>query len=112
MNLNLSEYDFGREIMDRKNGHTRYMFDVIKKAAGFMTGNFHNWSIVITANDYTYAGVKKMTHVSVVITFLSVAVISLIVIFIVRLIPSLFTRQMINGTAFSRKSRKRTVFLV
>ncbi len=82
---NFAGYDFGKYIMNEKNGYTRYIFNGVRKAAGFRTGNRHKWTIVITANDAdVYSGVRKIARISIIITILCIALISLVVFFIVR----------------------------
>ena len=85
LTVNFSNYDFGRTILDRKNGFTRYVFNGVNKAACFKTGNVMKWTIVITANDDDiYSGVKKMARISFFITVICILLISIIVTLIVR----------------------------
>jgi methyl-accepting chemotaxis protein len=82
---NYSNEDFGKTMMNQKDGFLRYTYDGIKKAAAFRTESMKGWTAVITANEAdVYAGVKKMEIMSLLLTSVCVVIIGIIVFFIVR----------------------------
>ncbi len=49
MKLNLSRFDFGKKIMEKRNGILTYEFQGVEKMAGFVEEPLTGWFIVVTA---------------------------------------------------------------
>ncbi len=85
MTENFSDEEFGKTIMEAKDGYIRYSYNGVKKAAAFRTDSQKSWTAVITANDAdVYSGVERIQIISIILTVVCVAAIGIIVFFIVR----------------------------
>ena len=82
---NCASYDFGKYILDNKNGYMRYEFRGVKKAVAFRSDREKGWILAVTANDADiYAGVNRIQQLAIIVTIACIVIISLIVFLIVR----------------------------
>ena len=65
LKLDLSQYDFGRAMLARKNGIVRYEFKGVDKMVGFAEVPGRGWLVAATANDVElYAPVRGIAYTS------------------------------------------------
>lgn len=85
LKLDLSQFDFGREMVAQKQGLVHYTFKEIPKLVGFQTIPETGWIVASTANDAdVYAPVKKLGMINLAILILSTLLTTGLVFFIVR----------------------------
>ena len=95
LNSNLSDQDFGRDLMNMQNGLMEYTFDGITKTAVVRTSDFSNWKVIVNAsNDDIYKGITALLKLSIMIT---VIVFIIGVLVIVLLSKSIVKPIMINS---------------
>jgi methyl-accepting chemotaxis protein len=89
MDLNLSQFDFGKEMMENKNGLIEYEFDGTNKLVAYKTVEDLGWTIGISAvYDEVFQPVITLGRItmliSAVITIIAVVVMVIVAGFIVR----------------------------
>ena len=85
MKLDISEYDFGREMSARENGQIGYNFQGVDKQVAFRTNTATDWMIAVTANDDDiYAAVQNIERLSLVLTLSVIAAVLLVLFLVVR----------------------------
>ncbi|MFZ5762526.1 MAG: methyl-accepting chemotaxis protein [Thermodesulfobacteriota bacterium] len=85
LKLDLSQYDFGRAMLARKNGIIRYEFKGVDKMVGFAEVPGRGWLVAATANDVElYAPVRAIAYTSLVLLAASVLLATLVVYAIAR----------------------------
>jgi len=87
MELNLSIYDFGKEMVEMKNGLIHYVFEGVPKTVAFRSSNINGWIVAVTADDKNvYAGVRKIGIISIILTILAIILTSWIIYLLIRMI--------------------------
>ncbi len=85
MQLDLSQYDFGREILAQKNGIIHYRFKEVDKIVGFAEVPGQGWLVASTANDdEIYAPIRQIGYASLVLLVVSALVTALVLYLITR----------------------------
>jgi len=80
MNMNMAEFDFGRQMMDQKKGWANYTFKGVEKIVNYKPYQRMGWTLgVEAATKEFYAPVKQLGYINGTVA-LSVAVIAAIVI--------------------------------
>ena len=79
LNLDLNQYEFGREMVARKNGLIKYTFENIDKVVAFSQEKQTGWIIASTANtNELFAPVRQMRNISFMIAVTGIALIAAI----------------------------------
>ncbi len=81
--LDLSEYDFGREILSSPTGLLRYSFEGVPKLAAFVSEQRTGWRVVITANDDdVFSGIYVMEKLALILLLAFILLTGIIILFI------------------------------
>lgn len=84
MKLDLSEYDFGREMMAKKEGMIKYNFGS-NKISSFRSVKGTKWTIMVTAEESDIlAPVKRLAIITIVVSIVGLLVAAIISIMIAR----------------------------
>ncbi|MBF9016824.1 MULTISPECIES: methyl-accepting chemotaxis protein [unclassified Oceanispirochaeta] len=82
---NLSRYDFGLKILDKKNGTFSYVYENVMKTVNFRTIESKGWIVAVTANEKDiYSGVIKIAKISIIATMLSILLLTVVIFLIVQ----------------------------
>ena len=85
MKMNLSDYEFGREMLKKKQGMVDYEFQGQKRIAAFNHSKNVDWFIAVMApSAEVFAEAKNMAIVNLVLLILGVTAIIAVLFFIVR----------------------------
>jgi len=85
LNLDLKKYNFGKEMISLKNGEIEYVFNGIKKTGFVRTSDDSGWIVCVTADDKDiFKGISHLLTVSIIITFLILALGITIIVFLTR----------------------------
>jgi methyl-accepting chemotaxis protein len=83
--LDLNQYDFGRQMMEQKNGLIHYTFNNVEKIVAFAEEKNMGWIIASTANDVEiFAPVRQIRNINAVLGGGCVFIIAAILFFITR----------------------------
>ena len=83
LNLDLTSYDFGKEILAKKNGQIIYTFNDLEKLVSFATSEELGWIIATGAGTAElYAPARKIRTVSMLISLFMVFLVALALIII------------------------------
>ena len=81
--LDLNQYDFGRQMMEQKNGLIHYTFNNVEKIVAFAEEKNMGWIIASTANDVEiFAPVRQIRNINAVLGGGCVFIIAAILFFI------------------------------
>ncbi len=83
MRLDLSKYDFGREILSRKKGMIHYQFKGVEKMAAFAPVKGLDWIVVATADQEELVGPAKRLGLINLAIALGVLLLAAVVIYFV-----------------------------
>lgn len=87
LNLSLAQFDFGKEMIEVKNGSMRYNFNGVDKSVAFRSSEVTGWIVAMTADDSdVYSGVNTIRNISILVTIFSLLIVGAIVFFLVRTI--------------------------
>ncbi len=68
MKLDISKFDFGKEILEKKEGVIRYEYDGVKKIVAFEADPLTGWIIAVTApEDEVFSPARHMRNVILII---------------------------------------------
>jgi methyl-accepting chemotaxis protein len=85
MKLNMNEKDFGREMINKKQGHIRYNFQGIDKLVSFEPCKTVPWTVATTApSQEVFAASKSMIYSNGAIMLIGLALIILLLYFLLR----------------------------
>jgi len=83
LTLDLSQFDFGREMLKKKNGVMQYQFKGIDKVVAFVQEKNMEWLIVSTANcAEVFAPINEIRNVNLIIGVVCVIIIATIIFLI------------------------------
>lgn len=83
LNLDLSTYDFGRQMLEQKNGLLKYTFKEIDKIVAFSTEHKTGWIIASTANNSElFKPIHEIRNISIVVSSIGVILITGMLFFI------------------------------
>ena len=103
LNENFSRYDFGKQIVSKKEGYIRYNYNDVDKAAAFRTEEIKGWKAVITADDFDiYAGVRNMQKLCIMLTLICVLIIGSVLFLIVRSIVKPIKKAVVFAEVISK----------
>jgi len=85
LNLNLTDFEFGKKLLEGKSGKVVYKWQGEMKQANYMRTDRTNWVVVVGATlDELYAPVRRMGNVSVVLALSIIGIAILIILFVSR----------------------------
>jgi methyl-accepting chemotaxis protein len=94
MKLNLSQFDFGKTIVDMKNGFLSYEYEGVNKLAAFRQVEQTGWVVAVTSTEKeAFAEAVKIRNILMTVGALITVVLCLAIIFLV----SLFVIKPINA---------------
>ncbi|MDA8135483.1 MAG: methyl-accepting chemotaxis protein, partial [Desulfobacteraceae bacterium] len=81
--LDLNQYDFGRQMMEKKNGLIRYTFKDVEKIVAFAEEKNMGWIIASTANEVEiFAPIRQIRNINAALGGVCVLIIAAILFFI------------------------------
>ncbi len=84
LQLDLSKYDFGREMLEEKKGLIQYTFNGIDKIVGFHEVAGQEWIVASTANEVElFAAIKSIGKISLLVLLASACIVAVLIFFIV-----------------------------
>lgn len=93
LTLDLSQYDFGRQMLEKKNGLIHYTFKGIDKIVAFTEEKNMGWIVASTANkDEIFAPINQIRNISIIIGIISVLIIAAIIFLITQSIVNPINR--------------------
>ena len=97
MEMNLNDQDFGRTILQKKNGFIRYSWEGKEKLAAFEQDNQKGWSVIGTAftDEYT-APMRALAVLSIIMGTVSVALIFAVTWLIAGSVSKVINRVVVN----------------
>ncbi len=98
--ININDYDWGRNILNNKNGLLNYTDNNIEKIAAFSTEPTTGWTIVAVADtDDIFSTVKALTVRNLIISIIGVVILAIVIVLIVRPV----TKAVIQGVLFAKE---------
>ncbi|MDC7236006.1 MAG: methyl-accepting chemotaxis protein [Spirochaetales bacterium] len=89
----LSKYDFGRKMLDTKDGMLPYTYKGVLKTVNYRTVASKGWTIAVTANDSDiYAGVFRILRLSIISTLVCILLLTVIITYFVQSIVNPISR--------------------
>ena len=89
LNLDITDFAFGIEMMKLGGGLYSYEYLGIQKTVGFRTSNEKGWLIAVTANDSdVYAGINRMRSVTLLVELVCLLICAAAIVLIVRSVVS------------------------
>ncbi len=74
LKLDISQYDWGREVIERKNGKSEYTFEGVRKIGNFRAFDRNDWIFYATATRSEFiAPIRHLLTISVVVGVVAVA---------------------------------------
>ena len=93
MNLNMKDFDFGREMMTKKEGWITYTYNGVEKIANYRPSKRLGWTLSVGAvTSEFYAPVKRLTYINGCVAFAVVALAVAIILLLVRSIVNPINR--------------------
>ncbi|MBU0973251.1 MAG: Cache 3/Cache 2 fusion domain-containing protein [Proteobacteria bacterium] len=97
LSLDISQFDFGRQMLEQKNGVIHYQFKEVDKVVAFSQEKNMEWIIASTANrSEVFAPINQIRNANMIIGMVCVAIIAAIIFLITRSIIAPINR-IING---------------
>ena len=85
LKTNLNDFDWGRQILQQKNGTVTYTMDGMEKLVVFRTEPQTGWVIAAgAATDDIFGPVKKLTRNNAIIGIVIIIIMAVVIIFVVR----------------------------
>jgi methyl-accepting chemotaxis protein len=93
MKLNMNEYDFGREMIKRKQGQIQYVFKGEEKLVSFEPCKSVPWTVATGApTKEVFAATKSLTYTNLVLFLAGMALIIILLYFIIRSVMNPISR--------------------
>ena len=93
LELDLSQFEFGREMLEKKNGVMKYQFKGIDKVVAFAQEKNMEWIIASTANSAeVFAPINKIRNANLIIGGICVIIIAVIIFLITQSIVTPINR--------------------
>ncbi len=87
LKLNISDFDFGKTILDKKNGVINYLYEGISKLVVFASSDELGWILAVTVPEAEImTEVVALGRINFMVTTITVIVASFVIFFIVNLI--------------------------
>jgi len=97
LKLNIKEYEFGRQMLKRKDGNLDYTFKGIGKKAAFKTVGELGWSVAVTAPiDEIMAPVKALGKYNLILAMIVIVAAAALVFLMAKMITKQLN-QVVNG---------------
>jgi methyl-accepting chemotaxis protein len=100
LNMNLNDYDWGRQILQQKNGSITYTSEGVEKLVVFNTEPTTGWVVAAgAATDDIFGEIKAMTWRTIIINLVVIVILGIVIMLIVRPISKALNR----GVAFAQE---------
>jgi len=104
MNVNLNDYDFGKELLSKKNGSVVYDWEGEEKIAHFKSHPQTGWIVASSATTDEYlAPVRKIRMLSLTLGFIVIAVTTLVIWFMTSKVFTVIKQTVVGLTDASQQ---------